>query len=183
MAQAQVDELAVMSEQEIEWVIGGNTFVQRPLTLKRLSAVMKEIVDLLLAGGRGALLDKVVDAIGGDGKHTADASIMPILVRTVVTVPEALPHICFLILEKGADKKKEALLEEELRPRMALAIVKAFIEQNEVGALLQDFFGLMGSLQSSLDTATEELAETEEETESTVSPSVNGKTEAASEPQ
>ena len=183
MAQAQVDELAVMSEQEIEWVIGDKLFIQRPLTLKRLSAVMKEIVDLLLAGGRGALLDKVVDAIGGDGKHTADASIMPILVRTVVTVPEALPHICFLILEKKADKKKEELLEEELRPRMALAIVKAFIEQNEVGALLQDFFGLMGSLQSSLDTATEELAETEEETESTLSPSVNGKTEAASEPQ
>ena len=86
-------------------------------------------------------------------------------------------------MEKKADKKNEELLEEELRPRMALAIVKAFIEQNEVGALLQDFFGLMGSLQSSLDTATEELAKTEEETESTLSPSVNGKTEAASEPQ
>ena len=93
MAQAQVAELAVMSEQGIEWVIGDKSFIQRPLTLKRLSAVMKEIVDLLLAGGRGALLDKVVDAIGGDGKQKADASIMPILIRTVVTVPEALPHI------------------------------------------------------------------------------------------
>ncbi len=183
MAQAAVEELAVMIEEEISWLVKDKLFIQRPLTLKRLSAVMKEIVDLLLAGGRGALLDQVVDAIGGDGKNKADPSIMPILIRTVVTVPEALPHICFLILEKGADKKKEAFLEEKLRPRMALAIVKAFIEQNEVGALLQDFFGLMGSLQGSLDTATEQLEETEEETESTASPSVNGKTEAASEQQ
>ena len=174
---AQLGEMAVLSPDAVTWEIGDRVFYQQPLNLKRLSNVMKEVVDVLLSGGRGALLDKVVDTLSGEGELEGKTrqAMMPVLIRTVVSVPESLPRICALIVEKGDEK----FFNIHLRGRQALAIVKTFIEQNEVGALLQDFFGLMGSLQTSLETATAELKE--EATDD--SPSGSPKTEEASEPQ
>ncbi len=176
----QLGEMATLSPSAINWEIGGKLFQQEPLTLKRLSAVMNEITDMLLSGGQGAILDQVVDSLSTDGKlaDSMKPSVMPIIVRTIVSMPETLPHICALILDESAEKH----LDEHLRGRQAIAILKTFIEQNEVGALLQDFFGLMGSLQVSMAEATSELT-TEEEAESTDSSSENQKTEEASEPQ
>lgn len=175
-AETKLDELAVLSPDAVEWVIGDRLFFQQPLPLKRLSAVMKEITDLLLSGGRGAILDQVVDALGEGGlKGRVRQEVMPIIVRTVVSVPEALPRICAMILEQGDEK----YLDAHLGGRQALAIVKTFIEQNEVGALLQDFFGLLGSLTGNLEMATKELtAETEND-----SSSEKPKIEEPSEPQ
>mgnify|MGYP001563983920 CR=1 FL=1 len=173
---APASELSVLSPDAVEWVIGEKLFYQQPLPLKRLSAVMTDITDVLLSGGRGGLiLDQIVDAIGEGGlKGQARQAVMPVIVRTVVAVPEALPRICAKILEQGDEKH----LDAHLGGRQALAIIKTFIEQNEVGALLQDFFGLLGSLTESLETATEELTE-----EAGGSPSESQKTEEASEPE
>lgn len=176
VAPPKLTELEVLSPVAVEWVIGDRLFYQQPLNLKRLSAVMKEITDVLLSGGRGAILDQVMDAVGEGGlKGAARQTVMPVLVRTIVSIPEALPRICALILEKGDEK----YLDAHLGGRQALAIIKTFIEQNEVGALLQDFFGLLGSLEVSLTTATTQLQTTEDGDSS----SENPKTEEASEPQ
>ncbi len=174
---SKLSELAVLSPDAVEWVIGGKLFFQQPLPLKRLSAVMKAITDVLLSGGRGVILDQIVDAVSEGGlAGPARQAVMPILVRTVVSVPESLPHICALILEKGDEKH----LDAHLGGRQALAIIKTFIEQNEVGALLQDFFGLLGSLTGSLESATQELTEAGD---AESSPSGNQKTGEPSEPQ
>ncbi len=188
---AQLSEMATLSPDEVNWDIGDKLFQQRPLTLKRLSVVMNEIVDVLLGSGQGALLDQVVDTLSADGSLASKMkqAVMPVIVRTVVSVPGALPHICALILDESA----EEYLDEHLRGRQAVAILKTFIEQNEVGALLQDFFGLMSSLQGSLTAATSELMEETEEPEETTettekemgddSSSENQKIAEASEPQ
>lgn len=177
----QLSDMGTLSPDVVNWEIGEKLFVQRPLTLKRLSAVMNEITDMLLSGGQGALLDQVVDTMSADGKLAGKMkqAVMPVIVRTIVSMPEALPHICALILDEKAEKH----LDDHLRGRQAVAILKTFIEQNEVGALLQDFFGLMNSLQGSMADATDALTTEEEEVESTDSSSENQKTEEASEQQ
>ena len=179
-----LNEMRTLSPDAVAWEIGDKLFHQEPLTLKRLSSVMNEVVDVLLSGNQGAILDQVVDSMSDEGKlgMQTQRAVMPAIVRTIVSMPEALPHICALILDESA----EEYFDEHLRGRQAIAILKTFIEQNEVGALLQDFFGLMGSLRMSVTDATAELEEEEEtepEEENTNSSSENPKTEEASQPQ
>lgn len=176
---AQLGDMETLVPEPVNWEIGGKLFEQRPLTLKRLSGVMNEIVDVLLSGNQNVLLDQVVDSLSDEGEvgESLKKAVMPVLIRTIISMPEALPHVCALILDESAEEH----LDEHLRGRQAIAILKTFIEQNEVGALLQDFFGLMGSLQTSVTEATAEL-ETEE-AENTDSSSENQKIEEASEPQ
>jgi hypothetical protein len=158
--------LRILSPEPVPWDIGGKLFMQSPLRIDQLGDVMEEIVDIVVGGGRGAILDQIVDAAAGE-KGAKGASIppstMPILIRTLVGVPKRLPKVVSLCLP-GA---KEQHLRDHLNARQAVAIIKTFIEQNEIGALIQDFFGLMTSVNLSVQQATEEIqAETGEEPES-----------------
>ncbi len=156
-------ELGTLAPKPVLWDIGGTVFEQKPLRLGPLSDVMEEITDIVMGQSQGAIFDQIVDAAakGDDAKDMLDAATMPVLVRTVVSIPRRLPKIIAMLLP-DAD---EEYLGEHLRPRMALQIVKTLIEQNEIGALIQDFFGLVSSVSQSVGQATEEAeAEIAEET-------------------
>lgn len=146
-------ELRVLSPEPVPWEIGGKLFMQKPMRIDRLSDVMEEIVDVVVGGGRGAVLDQIVEAAAGGEEVSLSAATMPILLRTVVSVPKRLPKIVSLILPEA----KEQHLRDHLKARQAVAIVKTFIEQNEIGALIQDFFGLMTSVNLSVKQATTEM--------------------------
>lgn len=147
-------EVGILSPKPVPWDIGGKLFVQTPLRIDQLGDVMEEIVDVVVGGGRGAILDQIIDAADGKGKGASiPTATMPILIRTLVGVPKRLPKIISLCLP-GA---KEQHLRDHLNARQAVAIIKTFIEQNEIGALIQDFFGLMTSVNLSVQQATEEI--------------------------
>lgn len=146
-------ELRVLSPEPVSWDIGGKLFEQRPLRIDRLSDVMEEIVDVVVGGGRGAILDQIVEAAAGGEDVSISTATMPILLRTLVGVPKRLPKVVSLILPEA----KEQYLRDHLNARQAVAIIKTFIEQNEIGALIQDFFGLMTSVNLSVKQATAEM--------------------------
>lgn len=146
-------ELGTLSPKPVVWDIGGKLFEQTPLRIDRLSDVMEEITDIVLGQGRGAIFDQIVDAAAkGDAQTNVDRTATPILVRTMVAIPKRLPKIVSMILTDA----KEQHLRDHMRPRQALQIVKTFVEQNEIGALIQDFFGLVTSINLSVGQATEE---------------------------
>ena len=154
------------------WEFEGRAFDQRPLKLRRLSAVLKEVIDTVIGNGRTAILDQFLDSVGDDGEVTGKAreALTPIITRLVIQVPEALPKVCALILEPETSKVSdtETYLGDHMNARQGVAVIKLFIEQNEIGELLQDFFGLMGTVQTSM--TTEEI-ETESPEESSASES------------
>ena len=155
-------ELRKLAPKPVVWEIGDKLFEQTPLRIDRLSDVMEEITDIVLGQGRGAILDQIMDAATkGDGaKDTISQAAMPILVRTVVSIPKRLPKIVAMILVDA----NQQYLRDNMSARQAIQIVKTFIEQNEIGALIQDFFGLVSSVNLSVTQATTE-ATTEAETE------------------
>ena len=156
------NELKTLAPDAVQWKIGNKVFEQKPLRIDHLSDVMEEVVDIVLGGGRGAIFDQIVDMAGkGDAKDVAGSAAMPIIVRTLVAVPRRLPKIVSMILPDA----KEQYLRDNMNARQALQVVKTFIEQNEIGALIQDFFGLVQSATLSVQQATEEI-ETEEEPDS-----------------
>ena len=160
---AAQSELRKLAPKPVVWEIGDKLFEQTPLRIDRLSDVMEEITDIVLGPGRGAILDQIIDAAakGGEGEQeTISQSAMPILVRTVVSIPKRLPKIVAMILVDA----NQQYLRDNMSARQAIQIVKTFIEQNEIGALIQDFFGLVSSINLSVDQATTEM-ETEAATE------------------
>jgi hypothetical protein len=145
------NELGTLAPKPVVWDIGGIEFEQKPLRIDQLSDVMEEITDIVLGQGRGALLDQLVDATAqGDASQAIGQATMPILVRTLVGIPRRLQKIVSMIL-LDADEEH---LTEHMGARLAIQIVKVFIEQNEIGALIQDFFGLVSSINLSVDQAT-----------------------------
>ena len=127
--------IKTLSPEAVEVTIGDETFVQLPLRIDKLSDAMQEIIDTVLGGGRENLLEQLV------GDNTGN--VAPMLLNLVVGIPKSLPKIVALCLDVP---KKENYIRDHIRPRPAIAIVKTFIEQNEIQELLQDFFGLMGDL-------------------------------------
>jgi hypothetical protein len=143
------------------WDIGGKLFEQKPLRIDRLSDVMEEITDIVLSQGRGAIFDRIIDAAtagadteeDGSASKPVDQATMPIIVRMLVSIPKRLPKIVSMILPDA----KEQYLRDHMNARQAVQIVKTFIEQNEIGALIQDFFGLVTSVNLSVSQATAEI--------------------------
>ncbi len=158
-------ELGTLAPKSVLWDIGDKVFEQKPLRLGLLSDVMEEITDIVLGTGQGAIFDQMVEAASkGEEQDIIGTATMPVLIRTVVSIPRRLPKIVALMLADG-ESGREEYMAEHLRPRLALQIVKTFIEQNEIGALIQDFFGLVSSVSQSVSQATAETAaETAEET-------------------
>lgn len=147
-------ELGALAPKPVVWNIGGKLFEQTPLRIDRLSDAMEEIVDIVLGSGRGAIFDQIVDAAAkSDKKDAAEMATTPVLVRTVVAIPRRLPKIVSMMLPDAQEK----YLLEHMNARQALQIVKTFIEQNEIGALIQDFFGLVTSVNLSVQQATVEM--------------------------
>ncbi len=167
-------DLGVLAGEGHPWAIEGRIFEQKPLKLRRLSAVMEEVINTIIGSGRTALLDQLLDAVGDDNTITTDARevLTPVLTRLVVQIPAALPKVCSLILEPETKKvsETEEYLGDHMTAREGVAVIKLFIEQNEIGELIQDFFGLMGSVRGSLTEATEN-EETEIPKEETEKPS------------
>lgn len=149
----QQTELQILTPEPIVWQIGDKVYEQMPLRLDRLGAVMEEIVSIVLGSGRGAIFEQIVEAAGSGDKDAIGQVSAPMIAKTLVSIPSRLPKIVSLILPDA----KEQHLKEHLNARVALAIVKAFIEQNEIGALIQDFFGLVTSVNVSMKVATKEM--------------------------
>lgn len=153
----QQTEVQTLSPKSVHWDIGGKLFEQKPLRIDRLGDVLEKIVDVILGSGRGAILDQLLDSLDGDEKKAAAQrqSLTPILVRTVVALPKKLPEICALIIPNA----QERYLRDHLDARTAIKIVQTFVVQNEIGALIQDFFGLLGSVRLSIEEAATEMEE------------------------
>lgn len=145
-------ELRTLVPKPVMWEIGDTLYEQKPLRIDKLSDVMEEITDIVLSQGSGKLFDQMLDAAQGDTQKTSEQGAMPILIRTMVSIPKRLPKIVSMLL---TDAKERDLLER-MSARQAVSIIKTFIEQNEIGALIQDFFGLMTSVNLSVTQATEE---------------------------
>lgn len=154
------NDLKVLAPGTVTWVIGDQTFEQAPATLDRLADIMDVIVDEVLAGGKGELLDKLMDtatAVGESeesGKGAVEAAKQSIIsdremlmgfVRIIATLPRALPRIAAVILDAPED-----FLRTNLRPKEAVSILRVFVQQNDVGSIIQDFFGLFNELKVNL---------------------------------
>ncbi len=154
----QSADLGVLAGDGHPWEIEGRLFEQKTLKLRRLSKVMEEVISTIIGSGRTALLDQLLDVVGDDGDITdaAKQTLTPVLTRLVVQIPAALPKVCALILEPETKKvdETEEYLGDHMTAREGVAVIKLFIEQNEIGELVQDFFGLMGSVRGSLTEAT-----------------------------
>lgn len=178
------DVMQVLSPEDVPWEIGGLTFYQRPLRLDLLGAAMQEIIDTVFEGGRAEILDQLIDTVGqSDTKAmVARQQFTPALIRMLVGIPARLPRVIASCLG-GADEEHLLI---HLRGPMALKIVQTFVEQNEIGGLIEGFFGLIGSVTESVTEATAALAEETPETEPEEPEEPEEeteKTEEASEPQ
>lgn len=169
------NDLGVLAGDGHTWEIEGRLFVQKPLKLRRLSAVMEKVIDTIIGSGRTALLDQLLDAVGEDDKITdaAKQTLTPVISRLVVQIPAVLPSVCALILEHETNKVDETdeYLGDHMTAREGVAVIKLFIEQNEIGELVQDFFGLMGSVRGSLTEATKDEETDEKRTPKEDAPS------------
>lgn len=148
--------MKVLSPPSIVWEIGSKTFEQKPLRIDRLSDVLEEILNVLLGSGRGAMLNQIIETVGqNDAGDRLGQLAVPILARTLVAIPKRLPKIVSLIIPEA----KEQHLRDHMGVRQALKIVQAFVEQNEIGALIQDFFDLLASVRQSVEQAAADLQE------------------------
>jgi hypothetical protein len=160
---APTNDVRILSPQPIVWEIGGKVYEQKPLRIDVLGDVIQQIVDVVIDGGRGALIEQLVTRMeleaklsGVDATNIKSDDLLPTMARIVGSIPRALPKIVAMIL--GADEKK---MLEGLNARQAVQIIRVFIEQNEVAALIQDFFGLMTEMRQGLETATASLGSQE----------------------
>lgn len=160
---------AVLSPEPVEWQIGDKTYEQMPLRIDKLSDVLQEIIDTVLASGRANLLGDLLNS-----KNVDMAAMAPMLLQILITIPKKLPKIVALCLDLP---KKETVIRDGLKARQAIQIIRAFIVQNEIAELLEDFFGLMGDLginqepektpKEQIQEKLEALKETKEDTETT----------------
>ncbi len=157
---AAKNDLKVLAPETVTWEIGDQTFKQEPATLDRLADIMDVIVDEVLASGKGDLLDKLMDtattsAATASGEVAdvesaakslvSDREVLTSFVRIIATLPRAMPRIAAAILDAP-----EAYLKANLRPKEAFGILRTFIQQNDVGSIAQDFFGLFQELKGNL---------------------------------
>lgn len=153
-----MSELETLSPRPVHWDFGGKLFTQQPLRISRLSDIMETIIDVVVSGGRGALLNEIV----ANAESGAELS-MPALIRMMVGIPKHLPKIASMILVDADDA--EDYLDEHMGARNGVAVIKVFVEQNEIGALIQDFFGLVQSVNLTVNQAKEETEAEAKETE------------------
>lgn len=156
------NDLKVLAPETVTWEIGDQTFEQAPATLDRLADIMDVIVDEVLASGKGELLDKLMDTTtaageAGEGDKSKDAvetakqsivsdrEMLMSFVRIVATLPRALPRIAAAILDAPED-----YLRANLRPKEASGILRVFVQQNDVGSIIRDFFALYRELKANL---------------------------------
>ncbi len=153
-------DLKVLAPESVTWEIGDQTFQQTPATLDQLADIMDVIVDEVLASGKGELLDRFMDTANaageeGDREKAAKESIsdretLASFVRIIATLPRAMPRITAAILDGSED-----FFRANLHPKEAFGILHTFITQNDIGSIIQDFFGLFNEMKSSVTTATE----------------------------
>lgn len=161
------NDLQTMAPKPVIWEVGGQEFEQRPANLDKLADIMDVIVEEVLASGKGELLSKLVDsateASDGDEEGMADTAkklasgmdqeMLVGFVRILATLPRAMPRISATILSADLDHFKE-----HLRMRTAVGVLRTFVAQNDVGAIIQDFFGLYNDLKGVMPTTEEEDA-------------------------
>ena len=159
MATKKENDLKVLAPESVTWEIGGKTFQQSPTTLDQLADIMDVIVDEVLASGKGELLDRLMDTAtaAGEGDNPekvakesiSDRETLTSFVRILATLPRAMPRITAKILDGSED-----FFRANLRPKEAFGVLRTFITQNDVGSIIQDFFGLFNEMKSSVATET-----------------------------
>ncbi len=161
------NDLQTMAPKPVIWEVGGQDFEQTPANLDKLADIMDVIVEEVLASGKGELLSKLIDnatdadadtdtaagAVDAAKKVASgmDQEMLVGFVRILATLPRAMPRISATILSADLDHFKE-----HLRMRTAVGVLRTFVEQNDVGAIIQDFFGLYNDLKGVMPTTEEE---------------------------
>jgi len=134
------NDLQVLSPQAVKWDIGGQVFEQLPLPLEQLADVLEAVVDELLESGNLSVLENLV-AEGKESLGNVDGMRMGL--RIAASLPRSLPKVAAVIL--GGD---EDFFRKNLKMRVAVAIIRTFVVQNDIGPLVQDFFGLIGDFKT-----------------------------------
>ncbi len=163
------NDLQTMAPKPVIWTVGGQEFEQKPANLDKLADIMDVIVEEVLASGKGELLSKLIDSASdaspsaSDGEGAVDAAkkvaagmdqeMLVGFVRILATLPRAMPRISATILSADLDHFKE-----HLRMRTAVGILRTFVAQNDVGAIIQDFFGLYNDLKGVMPTTEEDTS-------------------------
>ncbi len=155
------NDLQTMAPKPVIWTVGKQDFEQKPANLDKLADIMDVIVEEVLASGKGDLLSKLVDSATNEegtpeevAKKAAagmDQEMLVGFVRILATLPRAMPRIAATILSADVDHFKE-----HLRMRTAVGVLRTFVVQNDVGAIVQDFFGLYNDLKGVMATEEEE---------------------------
>ena len=146
-------DLQVLAPTPVIWTIGDQEFEQCPLPLSRLGDVLQVVVDELLATGN---LNILFDSLGqqveaaADGKEAlkvavaapGSADTIKLAMSLAAGVPKALPKVVATILDADV-----TYMDAHLDARTAIKVVRTFVEQNDVGALVSDFFGIVQEIQ------------------------------------
>ncbi len=160
------NDLQTMAPKPVIWTVGKQDFEQKPANLDKLADIMDVIVEEVLASGKGDLLSKLIDSATTDDGETEgavdaakkavtgmDQEMLVGFVRILATLPRAMPHITATILSADLDH-----FREHLRMRQAVGILRTFVAQNDVGAIIQDFFGLYNDLKGVMTTEEEDTS-------------------------
>ena len=132
------NDLEVLTPTPVIWNIGDKTFTQKPLALENLGRVLEVVVDELIATDS-------LDLLTGAAENSAPGDTLKIGLKMVTKLPKALPKVAAVVLNAEAD---EDHIRKHLSARQALGIVRAFVAQNDVSDLVQDFLAIVQEFQT-----------------------------------
>ena len=149
------DDLAVLAPPSVEIIIGGRTFVQKPLSLRGTARLVVAISEELQQAASSPVLASLLDTDTDD----LDAVVMvPMLVQVLSSVPNALPRLITVILTGAEATEDVEFIDNECRLPQAMGVFRTFIEQNEPEELIENFMVLRSTLSDALSKAREKTA-------------------------
>lgn len=123
---------------EKRYEIGGQRYVQRPLVLGQLRALLAVLEGLELKGGMGAL--ELIETIG----DRLPRALAVVLVPEEMSVREA-------IVEEEAVRERELELDCAITTGQCLEVIEDFFGCNPVSSLLERLGGMLGRVHESME--------------------------------
>jgi len=140
----------VLLPKEVAFYIGGRTYVQKPLTLRRttrfITAVADEAQKAVNSPSLTALLTTDLEGIDA-------VAALPALMQGLQALPDALPRLMAIVLTGDEQAADIDFLDENASLADALRVARVFVEQNDVEELVENFTVLRGVVTAALEKA------------------------------
>lgn len=128
-------DLDVLAPAGVEVVIGGQTYSQRPLTLRKTALLVNIVAGVFEEVSTTPAMARILntDLEGGV------APLVGPIVQMLARVPDALPHIITVILTGKEEAETVDHIAEYATLPDAMRILTTFVAQNEPEELIANF--------------------------------------------